>query len=126
VDVNQILPSSLANENIDTVVYAITVSGYAELRNEKTRLTLQERTVLTLVDGICPVVQYVPFLSEFAPVDKKMRKLEALGMLRRVGKVAQEAVDRFDHQVKSGEQVSSWQGIDSTEKQSGFVQLSVS
>jgi hypothetical protein len=124
VDVSGILPPSIANDNIGSVVYAITVAGYAELRNIKTLLTLQERTVLTLVDGICPVAQYAPFLSEFAPVDKKMLKLEALGMLRRVGSVAKEAVDRFDTQVKSGEQISTWQAISSKDEASGFVPLS--
>jgi hypothetical protein len=120
----QAMPRS-EHESIDHVVYAITVAGYADLRNDQSRLTLQERTVLTLVDGICPVAQYVPFLSEFAPVAAKMRKLEQLGMLRRVGVVATEAVQRFDEQVKAGERVSVWQGITAVDKASGFMPLSL-
>jgi hypothetical protein len=109
--------------DFDQVVFAITVRGYAELRNDKSVLTLQDRTVLTLIDGVCPVAQYVPFLSAFEPVKTKLHLLEDLGLIRRVGQVAKEAVDRFDQQVATTEKVSSWQSISAFEAESGFVPM---
>jgi hypothetical protein len=105
------------------VVYAITVPGYAELRNLQSALNLQERTVLTLIDGVCPVAQYLPFLSSFEPVAQKMQKLEKLGFLRRAGRVAPDAVRRFDEQVSKASQVSQWQSISAESEASGFVAL---
>lgn len=110
-------------EPIDHVVYSITSQGYAELRNAKILLTLQERTVLGLIDGVCPVAQYIPFLSEFEPVVYKIRKLENLGLLRRAGMVTREAVQKFDAQVHSQLPVSSWQSISAFDQQSGFLPL---
>jgi hypothetical protein len=108
---------------IEQVVFAITVTGYAELRNIKSALSLQERTVLTLIDGVCPVAQYLPFLSAFEPVMHKMKKLEQLGYLRRAGQVTSAAVQRFDKQVSSDSQVSQWQSISAESDLSGFVAL---
>jgi hypothetical protein len=105
------------------VVLAITVEGYAELRNSQSMLSLQERTVLTLIDGVCPVAQYLPFLSSFEPVVQKMQKLERLGLLRRSGRVASEAVRRFGEQVSTDSQVSHWQSISAERDASGFVAL---
>lgn len=105
------------------VVFAITVAGYAELRNQGSVLNLQERTVLTLIDGVCPVAQYLPFLSAFEPVTHKMVKLERLGLLRRSGEVTTEAVRRFDKQVSADSQVSHWQSISADTEVSGFVAL---
>jgi hypothetical protein len=108
---------------LQQVVFAITVQGYAELRNTQSTLSLQERTVLTLIDGVCPVAQYLPFLSSFEPVMEKMQKLERLGLLRRSGSVTPEAVRRFDSQVSSDSQVSHWQSISADYNTSGFVAL---
>jgi hypothetical protein len=105
------------------VVLGITVAGYAELRSSKSLLNLQERTVLTLIDGVCPVAQYLPFLSEFAPVIDKLQRLEKLGLLRRVGIVAPAAVQRFDEQVSRDSQVSHWQSISAEREVSGFIAL---
>jgi hypothetical protein len=105
------------------IVFAITVEGYAELRNQGSALTLQERTVLTLIDGVCPVAQYLPFLSAFEPVVHKFKKLEQMALLRRSGKVASDAVQRFDEQSHSGEQISRWQSISADHQASGFVSL---
>jgi hypothetical protein len=105
------------------VVFAITVQGYAELRKPQSVLSLQERTVLTLIDGVCPVAQYVPFLSSFEPVVQKMQKLERLGLLRRSGRVASEAVRRFGEQVSTDSQVSHWQSISAERDVSGFIPL---
>jgi hypothetical protein len=106
------------------IVFAITVQGYAELRSPASSLNLQERTVLTLVDGVCPVAQYLPFLRTFEPVVHKFRKLEQLGLLRRTGKVTSEAVKRFDEQSHSGVQPSRWHSISADQQASGFVSLS--
>lgn len=108
---------------LQKVVFAITVTGYAELRNLNSALNLQERTVLTLIDGVCPVAQYLPFLSAFEPITQKMMKLERLGLLRRAGEVTAEAVRRFDAQVSSDSQVSHWQSISADLDVSGFVAL---
>lgn len=108
---------------LQQVVFSITVAGYAELRNLKSELNLQERTVLTLIDGVCPVAQYLPFLSSFEPVIQKMMKLEQLGLLRRAGQVTFEAVSRFDEQVSRDSQVSRWQSISSDRDESGFLPL---
>jgi hypothetical protein len=105
------------------IVLAITVQGYAELRNTQSKLSLQERTVLTLIDGVCPVAQYLPFLSSFDPVVAKMQKLERLGLLRRAGRVTPDAVRRFDEQVSKDSQVSHWQSISAERDTSGFVAL---
>ncbi len=105
------------------IVFAITVQGYAELRNTDTRLNLQERTVLTLIDGVCPVAQYLPFLSSFEPVVQKMQKLEQLGLLRRVGKVTSAAVIGFGERVSADKQVSRWHSISAEREASGFISL---
>jgi hypothetical protein len=105
------------------VVFSITVQGYAELRNQQSTLSLQERTVLTLIDGVCPVAQYLPFLSSFEPVMQKMQKLETMGLLRRAGRVTLDAVRRFDEQVSKDAQVSHWHSISAERDASGFVAL---
>lgn len=109
--------------DLQKVVFAITVAGYSELRNLNSALNLQERTVLTLIDGVCPVAQYLPFLSAFEPVMHKMMKLEKMGLLRRAGQVTAEAVRRFDEQVHTDSQVSHWQSISADTEVSGFIAL---
>jgi hypothetical protein len=47
---------------------------------------------LILVDGICPVAQYLPFLLAFAPLDDIFEVLENLDLVRRVGKVSSETL----------------------------------
>jgi hypothetical protein len=105
------------------VVFAITVTGYTELRSTNSVLSLQERTVLTLIDGVCPVAQYLPFLSEFEPVIDKLKRLEHLGFVRRTGAVASTAVQLFDEQVHRDFQVSHWQSISADSDLSGFIAL---
>ena len=107
----------------EQVVFAITVAGYGELRNVKSALSLQERTVLTLIDGVCPVAQYLPFLSAFEPITHKIKKLEQLGLLRRAGQVTTDAVRHFDTQVQRDSQVSHWQSISADQDFSGYVPL---
>jgi hypothetical protein len=112
------------SDDLSAVVFHITEQGYAALRNPNNRLTPAERTVLTLVDGLCPVAQYEPFLSSFHPVQAKMRKLEQLGLLRRTGHVKNEAVQRFEQQVRDSNEVSSWQSIRADKQESGFQPFS--
>jgi hypothetical protein len=111
------------DKTFQQVVFAITVQGYAELRNTQTELSLQERTVLTLIDGVCPVAQYLPFLTTFEPVVEKLQKLERLGHLRRAGQVASHAVQKFEEQVSSDSQVSHWQAISADTMSSGYAPL---
>ncbi len=113
-------PADIAFQQI---VFAITVAGYVELRNVNSSLSLQERTVLTLIDGVCPVAQYLPFLSEFEPLIAKFKKLEQLGLLRHAGQVSSAAVKLFDEQVNNAAPVSRWQSISSECDESGFVAL---
>jgi hypothetical protein len=109
--------------NINDVVYVITARGFATLRSNSTVISKQHRTVLTLVDGVCPVAQYVPFLQAFEPVIEKFELLEQLGCLRRVGNVSGHAVKMFGDSVQSGGPVSKMQSIDSENEISGFVPL---
>jgi hypothetical protein len=105
------------------IVFSITVQGYAELRDPQSALSLQERTVLTLIDGVCPVAQYLPYLSSFWPVVDKIKKLEQLALVRRIGAVSPEAVRLFDEQVKRRVSMSKWLSISSEREASGFVAL---
>jgi hypothetical protein len=109
--------------NINDVVYAITARGFATLRSNSTVISKQHRTVLTLVDGVCPVAQYVPFLRAFEPLIEKFELLEQTGCLRRVGNVSGHAVKMFDASVQSGGPVSKMPSIDSENENSGFVPL---
>jgi hypothetical protein len=109
--------------NINDVVYAITARGFATLRSNSAVISKQHRTVLTLVDGVCPVAQYVPFLRAFEPLIEKFELLEQTGCLRRVGNVSAVAVQAFDQSVQSGGPVSQMMSIDAESKHSGFLPL---
>ncbi len=109
--------------DISNVVYAITARGFATLRSNSALISRQHRTVLTLVDGVCPVAQYVPFLGAFEPVIEKFEMLEQIGCLRRVGNVSGSAVQMLHDSVKSGGPISKMQSIDAECENSGFVAL---
>jgi hypothetical protein len=109
--------------NINDVVYVITARGFATLRSNSSVISKQHRTVLTLVDGVCPVAQYVPFLQAFEPLIEKFELLEQIGCLRRVGNVSAVAVKMFDDSVHSGTLVSQLPHIESEHENSGFVPL---
>ncbi len=109
--------------DINDVVYVITARGFATLRSNSSVISKQHRTVLTLVDGVCPVAQYVPFLRAFEPLIEKFELLEQTGCLRRVGNVSGVAVKLFDDSVQSGGPISQLQSIDSENASSGFVPL---
>lgn len=109
--------------DINDVVYAITARGFATLRSNSLVISKQHRTVLTLVDGVCPVAQYVPFLRAFEPLIEKFQLLEQIGCLRRVGSVSGFAVRMFDESVQAGSPVSKLPQIDSEHENSGFIPL---
>jgi hypothetical protein len=107
--------------NISEVVFEVTAKGFSVLRSDAAFISLQHKTVLTLVDGICPVAQYVPFLLAFAPLEDKFATLEELGLVRRVGRISDGAVSAFQDSAQSGAVASKLPRIDSQHKESGFV-----
>lgn len=109
--------------DLNDVVYAITAKGFAALRSDDVTISLQLKTVLTMVDGVCPVAQYVPFLQVFHPLEDKFDLLERNGLLRRVGNVSGFAAKTFTSQALSGTPVSKLPRIDSDHENSGFVPL---
>jgi hypothetical protein len=109
--------------NISEVVFEVTANGFSVLRGGGQSISLQHKTVLTLVDGICPVAQYVPFLLAFAPLEEKFQTLERLGLIRRIGSVSDAAIDAFHASAQSGMVASKLPRIDSQSKSSGFAPL---
>ena len=110
---------------LSDTVFSITPAGYSALRNESGALELTLKTVLTLIDGICPVAQYVPFLSVFAPLHEKFQILERMGYIERTGTVSARAVSDFEQSVLQGQALSRLPRIDATASESGFVPLSI-
>lgn len=108
-------------KNLSEVVFGVTPAGYAALRNSTEPMDLRLKTVLTLVDGVCPVAQYVPFLMAFEPLSEKFFILERMGYVKRMGKIASSAVSGFEQSVLSGTCKSRLPRIDSGLQGSGFV-----
>lgn len=106
------------------VVFAVTPKGMVAARNTQAPLSPALKTILSMVDGVCPVAQYAPFLTAFKPIDEKFQILESMGYLRRIGTVSKEAVSRFESFVSSGTRPSSLPRIDSESKDSGFLPMS--
>lgn len=109
--------------HLSDVVFAITAKGFSALRSDDVTITLDLKTVLTMVDGVCPVAQYVPFLQVFAPLEAKFASLEQFGLVRRVGTVSGFAVKMFSTQSESGTPVSKLPRIDSEHENSGFAPM---
>lgn len=105
------------------VVFSVTPAGYSALRNATEPLNLDLKTLLTLVDGICPVAQYVPFLLAFAPLPDKFQMLERMGYLKRTGVISTQAVSAFEQSVALGQPLSRMPRIDSLHRDSGFMPL---
>ena len=103
------------------VVFSITPAGYTALRNTTEPMDLRLKTVLTLVDGVCPVAQYVPYLMAFDPLSEKFFILERMGYVRRIGKIASVAVSGFQESVRAGTSRSRLPRIDIETKESGFM-----
>jgi hypothetical protein len=78
---------------------------------------------LILVDGICPVAQYLPFLLAFAPLDDIFEVLENLDLVRRVGKVSSETLCEFRTEATEGLAASTLPRINSMSKNSGSMPL---
>jgi hypothetical protein len=68
--------------DIRDVVYAVTAKGFSALRSNDAAISLELKTVLTMIDGVSPVAQYIPFLQVFAPLEEKFEALEQLGLVR--------------------------------------------
>jgi hypothetical protein len=109
--------------SISDVVYAVTGKGFSALRNGDAPISLQVKTLLTLVDGVSPVAQYIPFLLAFAPLQEKFEALERLGLVRRCGTVSGFAVKMFQSQSHAGLPVSKLPRIDAQNDNSGFSPL---
>ena len=105
------------------VVFSVTPAGYSALRNSVEPLSLNLKTLLTLVDGICPVAQYIPFLLAFDPLPEKFQTLERMGYLKRTGSISTQAVSAFEQSVALGQPLSRMPRIDSRQRDSGFVPL---
>lgn len=108
---------------LSDVVFSITPAGFSALRSESGLLELALRTVLTLVDGICPVAQYVPFLKVFEPLEDKFLMLERMGYLRRAGTISARAVTGFEQSILQGKPPSRLPRIDANHSESGFMPL---
>ena len=109
--------------NLSDTVFGLTPQGQAALANEVAPLSSSLKAVLTMVDGVCPVAQYVPFLRAFTPLDEKFQILESMGYLRRVGTVSSDAVSRFEKSISMGVSATSLPRIDAETKASGFMAL---
>lgn len=103
------------------VVFSITPAGYTALRNTTEPMDLRLKTVLTLVDGVCPVAQYVPYLMAFDPLSEKFFILERMGYVRRLGRIASSAVSGFQESIRVGTSKSRLPRIDTESKESGFM-----
>ena len=105
------------------IVYTITPEGYTALRVGSPVLTLELRTVLTMIDGVCPVAQYIPFMRALAPMLPKFDALEQAGYVRRMGSVSSTAVDAFVKALAAGVKLSELPSIDARSDVSGFAPL---
>jgi hypothetical protein len=105
------------------VVYAITAKGFSALRSDNAEIPLELKTVLTMVDGVSPVAQYIPFLQVFAPLPDKFEILEQHGLVRRLGTVSGFAVKMFHSQSHAGVPVSRLPRIDAESENSGFAPM---
>lgn len=105
------------------VVFTTTPAGFAALRNVSEPLNLMLKTVLTLVDGICPVAQYVPFLLTFDPLTEKFQILERMGYVKRTGTISGQALAAFDMSVSRNQTAARLPRIDSETQESGFLPL---
>ncbi len=105
------------------IVYTITPAGYTALRVGSPQLSLDLRTVLTMIDGVCPVAQYIPFMRALAPLLPKFDTLEQAGYIKPAGSVSSQAVDAFVKSLAAGVKLSNLPSIDSQSKVSGFARL---
>ena len=109
--------------NLSDTVFGLTPLGQAALANQAAPLSSSLKAVLTMVDGVCPVAQYIPFLRAFTPLDEKFQILESMGYLCRLGTVSSDAVSRFEKSIGMGVPLTGLPRIDAEVKASGFMAL---
>ena len=107
--------------NIENVVFISTPQGFAAMRNKNLMMPSDLKTVLTLVDGICPVAQYIPFLQLFEPLEPKFLDLEKSGFIARLGTVSMTAVTKFQASSLEGTHPAQLPRIDADFKDSNFL-----
>ena len=107
--------------SIDNVVFISTQLGLAAVRDKNLVMPLDLRTVLTLVDGVCPVAQYSPFLQVFAPLEPKFLSLEKSGFITRLGTVSMIEVRKFQASLLEGTPPARLPRIDADFKDSNFL-----
>lgn len=105
--------------NIRETVFVVTPEGFAALKNLSGTLSLELKTVLSLVDGTCPVHQYIPFLLVFDPLPEKFRILEQLEYIKPSGQISEQATSGFEYSVAQ-QQPLSGPLIDSLTSEPGF------
>jgi hypothetical protein len=108
---------------LSNVVFILSPKAIAALAQKGKGLEPRLHTILNLVDGVTPVVQFLPFLKVLEPVEEKFAELEALGYLVRVGMVSPLAVKVFQDSVAAGASVTSLPNIDARTADSGFMPL---
>lgn len=108
---------------IADVVFQITPAGFTALRSVGNPMDLQLKTLLTLVDGVCPVAQYTPFLLAFAPLPEKFELLERMGYVKRTGTISTQALSQFEGSVSRGTSPSRLPRIDADAQDSGYLRI---
>jgi hypothetical protein len=103
------------------VVFDLTPHAYEMRRAKKLDLPPKLMGVLMVVDGVCPVAQYQPFLQAFDPIGEKFLELEALGYLSRAGEVSGLAVSNFSDSIQGGSAAERLPRIDARAPASGFT-----
>jgi hypothetical protein len=97
-----------------THVYALTDKGRDALRDPAANIGGGVKTVLALIDGVTPVLQFQPFLRALEPLEEKFELLQARGYVKWVGDVGGEAVRKFQDSVLGGDSIRSWSRVDAT------------
>jgi hypothetical protein len=108
------------------VVFEISTKTTEMRRNGELKLPPALLGVLSMIDGVCPVAQYEPFMKRFAPIADKFLELEEAGYIQRVGRVSENAVSRFQESAASAHSVRDLHSIDSRQQESGFMPMSKS
>jgi hypothetical protein len=110
-------------DSIDQIVFDLTPLGKTALKDESTSLAANLRALLLMVDGVCPVAQYGPFLRALAPIEEKFIVLESLGYIQRIGSVSSVAVSSFQATLQAGLGVNTLPRIDRESPGSNFAPL---
>ncbi len=98
--------------NFEHNVYALTDKGRSALEDPNSSIGSGVKTVLALIDGVSPVMQFIPFLHAFDPLEEKFELLQSRGYVHCVGSVSGEAVRQFQDSVLGGESIRNWARVD--------------